>query len=937
MKRKKKQASGKITIPPAHDWRTTDADEINRRRLRAQNERFVIRNTEAHEPVFSRFRVQSGAGMTYSVEIRDVAARQFACECVDFAANGLGTCKHVEAVLLHLQARLKAEFKAAVERGPGRAHLVPDPAQATLRLTGNLPAAPRWLRRCFDADGSLLPDHAPEELLERLREEEPPSLCVSQAVAPWLEARHRAAERRTLRREYEQKVQSGEWPAHETLSPLFPYQREGMLHLAFTERALLADEMGLGKTIQAIAACALLRRLGKARRVLVITPASLKSEWEEQIQRFTTLDYQLVYGKRFSRLACYREDAPFFTVANFEQMVRDALDVNERLQPDVIVLDEAQRIKNWNTKTSQAVKRLRSRYAFVLTGTPIENRIDELHSLMNFLDPTVLGTLFRFNRDFYQLDERGKPEGYRNLDVLHERIRPYLLRRRKADVETELPGRTDRNYFVPLNPRQRDAYGEHEQQVSRLMHAARRRALTQQEQDKLMRELAMMRMICDTNFILNPEDRSCPKLAELEKVLEECRDNPQVKVLIFSEWEKMLTLAREVCERLELGSAWHTGSVPQQRRRGEINRFKNDPDCRVFLSTDAGATGLNLQSASIVINCDLPWNPAKLEQRIARAWRKHQTRAVTVVNLISENTIEHRMLATLADKKALAGGVLDREGDLKELKLRGGRQAMLERLEQILSPAAPPKPPADAPPPTAGPLPADRPRGFAEEAARVINGALVRCEERYPLEGAHSVLVVVVEREAAQWRERLTPLHEEYFDGGDPLSPVHLEVFDRATHEAIDRLIATGLLAPASRGVRPLFPAPEEPAAPPALSDAERARIAALRDQAARKLKAVRVLGEAGLLEEARPALLDAILLHSRALAAAHRLPEPEDVAAALLPPLARYFDGMLPALRSFVAEDGGDWRPAAEALLQDSKNAQERQERTALPHGHFI
>ncbi len=495
-------------------------------------------------------------------------------------------------------------------------------------------------------------EHSPEEFLAWLSAQTAKDgtsvIQASQEVAPWLEARRRAEESVTMRREYEQMVHRGEWPPHETLSPLFPYQREGMLHLAFTERALLADEMGLGKTIQAIAACALLHRLGKARHVLVVTPASLKSEWEEQIQRFTNLDYQLVFGARAGRLDRYRESAPFFTITNFEQMVRDALDVNERLKPDIVVLDEAQRIKNWNTKTAQAIKRLQSRYAFVLTGTPIENRIDEMYSLMSFLNPSVLGTLFRFNRDFYQLDDRGKPAGYRNLDVLHERIRPYLLRRRKAEVETELPARTDRNYFVPLSPQQVDSYSSHEAQVARLVFTAKRRPLTQQEQDKLLRELAMMRMICDTNFILDENDRACPKLAELERVLEECRDNPEVKIIVFSEWEKMLILVRETCEGLGLGCAWHTGSVPQQKRRGEINRFKTDPGCRVFLSTDAGATGLNLQSASIVINCDLPWNPAKLEQRIARAWRKNQTRPVTVVNLISEKTIEHRMLGTLA-------------------------------------------------------------------------------------------------------------------------------------------------------------------------------------------------------------------------------------------------------------------------------------------------
>src|SRR5208282_2434094 len=116
----------------------------------------------------------------------------------------------------------------------------------------------------------------------------------------------------------ELKARSGEWPAHETKMPLFPSQREGMLHLAFTERALLADEMGLGKTIQAIAACALLQRMGQARHVLVVTPASLKSQWEEQIQRFTALPYQLLFGGRARRLAVYAS-APFFTIVNYEQ------------------------------------------------------------------------------------------------------------------------------------------------------------------------------------------------------------------------------------------------------------------------------------------------------------------------------------------------------------------------------------------------------------------------------------------------------------------------------------------------------------------------------------------------------------------------------------------------------------------------------------------
>src|SRR5208283_484832 len=296
--------------------------------------------------------------------------------------------------------------------------------------------------------------------LKQIGADAAPGLRLSQELGPWLEGRRRVSERKQLRRDYELKVQSGEWPAHETKVPLFPYQREGMLHLAFAERALLADEMGLGKTIQAISACALLHRLDKATRVLVVTPASLKTEWEEQIQRFTPLPYQLVFGGRTARLAAYAS-APFFTIVNYEQMLADALDVNARLKPDVVVLDEAQRIKNWSAKTTQAVKRLRSRYAFILTGTPIENRLDELYSLMDFLDPSLLGPLFRFNREYYEMDDRGRPAAYRNMAKLHQRIHPLMLRRRKAEVETELPERSDRNYFVPLSPEQRTEYAEH--------------------------------------------------------------------------------------------------------------------------------------------------------------------------------------------------------------------------------------------------------------------------------------------------------------------------------------------------------------------------------------------------------------------------------------------------------------------------------------------
>ena len=915
------KSSEKLKLPPAHDWRTTDTDEINKRRQRAREEVFTIMNSDRRHPIFSNFHVKSASGLTYSVEIRGLNTHESVCDCVDFRTNGLGFCKHVEAVTLYLRARHKQLFKSAQATGSNRIEIAVDPAADTVCVMDSQEQLPRSVNKWFDSQGRLLnadvSAEAALDVLRQLRDTNVPQIRLSQEIEPWLENRRRASERRQLRHEYEVKVQKGEWPAHETTVPLFPYQREGMLHLAFTERALLADEMGLGKTIQAIAACALLRRLGKAHRVLVVTPASLKTEWEEQIRKFTTLDLQLVFGGKIRRLKCYNTGAatPFFTIVNYEQMVADALDVNARLAPDVVILDEAQRIKNWSTKTAQAVKRLHSRYAFVLTGTPIENRIDELHSLMDFLNPAVLGPLFRFNRDFYELDERGRPVGCRNLDVLHDRIKPFMLRRRKAEVETELPERTDRNHFVQLGELQKQNYAAHEQQVLKLVNAALRRPLTQQEQDKLQRELAMMRMICDTNYILDSDDRTCPKLAELEKLLDDCEEN-DAKVIIFSEWERMLELVRDLCDRRNVGRAWHTGSVPQQRRRAEINAFKDDPKCRVFLSTDSGATGLNLQIASVVINCDLPWNPAKLEQRIARAWRKHQTKPVTVINLVSENTIEHRMLQTLALKQSVAASVLDKPGEVKEIKLRSGRQAMVERLQQLV---APPHIAAGSRPPDLKPaLPADRALAFVQLAAGRINGAFVRCEETFPQSGPHSVLVVVVDRDAANWREKLNSLHSDLFGPGkaDPLAPVQLEVIDRASDETIQRLIAAGLICKTARAARQLFPG-EDNAGSAALSAEEKARAKVHRERATHKLKLARVLGEGGFGEEARPALLEAIHTFASAIAVEHRLPEPPELKDALQPPLARCWAEDLPVLKLFAQEPKSDWRQVAECLAR--------------------
>ena len=699
--RKKTRAKTVLDRPPAPlGWDTSDSDEIEMRRWRGRTEILTVAALEPEHGLFGTFRTTSASGGGYAVEIRDLGGFTNSCGCIDHRINGLGTCKHVEGAVEALRRRGVRAFKAAQTLGSQRIEVFLDrrgtsPAPVVVEpkpVRPELALARDWLRPFRGSDGQLRSD--PDDiagLLAAWRDAAPEvraHLRVSEGFGPWLE-RERRARRRVLDREaFEAEVAAGRATLDILKHRLLPYQQAGVLHLAFGERALLADDMGLGKTIQAIGACELVARRKGIERVLVVCPASLKGEWEEQIARFSDRPTKLVFGPRAQRLAAYGSPA-FFNVVNYEQVLSDAADINAILKPDVVVLDEAQRIKNWQIKTARQVKALRAPHAFVLTGTPIENRIDELYSIIGYLDPEALGSLFRFNRDFYDLDERGRPIGYKNLGELKARVAPLMLRRRKSEVEKDLPGRTVKTFFVPMSDEQKLRYEDYGQQAAMIAARARTRPLTKKEFDRLQMCLAFMRMICDTPAILDPTCRISPKIEELETILGDLLQDRERKIIIFSEWERMLALVKELAAEMGVEAAWHTGSLPQDRRRAEIARFKRDPGCRLFLSTDSGSVGLNLQVASAVINIDLPWNPAKLEQRIARAWRKNQMRSVTVVNLVTQDSIEHNMLHLIGSKQALADGIIDGIGDLSSMALPSGRGAFLARMDAVIGAARP--------------------------------------------------------------------------------------------------------------------------------------------------------------------------------------------------------------------------------------------------------
>ena len=840
--------------PEIQGWQTSDRDELALRQWRGRTDIVSVTPLDAPSDLFGRYRAVSATGGSYEVEIRDLDERINGCGCIDLRVNGLGTCKHIEGVLAALAHGKARTFKAAGKTGSPYVEIFLDRregARPVLKQPGSETAqsnvALAWLHEQFGGPDLPVEPQGIRELIDAFALAPAPvrqGLRLSAGFAAWLEREARLARRVAQRRAFEEDLAAGKANFDVVKAKLLPYQEIGAMHLAFGERALLADDMGLGKTIQAIAAVEIAASQRPIERVLIVCPASLKGEWEEQIARFSGRSTRLVFGPRAQRLEAYG-DPSFFTVVNYEQVIPDVEDINTRLKPDIVILDEAQRIKNWQTKTARQVKALRSPYAFVLTGTPIENRIDELYSILQFLDPEILGPLFRFNRNFYELDERGRPIGFRNLSKLNQIVAPVMLRRRKAEVEKELPGRTIRTFLVPMAEEQLLRYEDYAAPARQLIARSQRRPLTKQEFDRLQQLLACMRMICDTPAILDPTCRISPKLEELEPILEELLADPTRKVIIFSEWERMLSLVRELAGEMRVEAAWHTGSLPQQQRRAEIVRFKQDPACRLFLSTDSGSTGLNLQMASAVINLDLPWNPAKLEQRIARAWRKNQMRSVDVINLVAENTIEHNIQHLLSAKQALADGVLDRMGDLDTLKLPSGRAAMIARLEGLM--AEPPKPAALLLPPE---------QQFVADLAGRHGDRLVRVDERRDGDGRIRLLVVL-DGDAATIAREATRLEAEL--------PFTADFIDTATDAAMRRLAAAGVV---QFGVEAkVLHAQKRETEPPRSPRRDGQRIETLMAQARRANRMANLLIAGGFAEEAPIGLGKAITRAGAALA----------------------------------------------------------------------
>jgi SNF2 family DNA or RNA helicase len=467
---------------------------------------------------------------------------------------------------------------------------------------------------------------------------------------------------------------------------LFPYQKQGIEFALFRKAAIIADEMGLGKTIQAIGTALLKKQVFGFKKVLVVCPASLKGQWKMEIEKFCDEKALIVQGFPNERALQYQDADHLFFIVNYETILRDGLAIN-KAGIDFLILDEAQRAKNYETKTASSIKRLKSKHTLVITGTPIENRLIDIFSILSIIDPYFFGPLWEFSYQhcLFDPDRKDKINGYDHLQHLNKKLEQILIRREKRKVIEQLPNVIQTNIPINLSPLQAEYHAGYAKGIAQII---RKKFLTPYDLQHLQLLLANMRMVCDSTYLIDEETNESPKLDELKYILLEKMDlqNTDRKIIIFSEWVKVHKLIGRMLRDNNIGFVELNGSIPVKLRGDIIRKFETNPNCKIFLSTEAGGTGLNLQVADTLINFELPWNPAKKNQRIGRIDRIGQKSSkLTILNFITRNSIEQQIASGLLVKQSLFDGVLDSSSPTNYVDFSSkGRSQFIQQLEEFI-------------------------------------------------------------------------------------------------------------------------------------------------------------------------------------------------------------------------------------------------------------
>ena len=591
----------------------------------------------------------------YKVVYRGANSEWNYCSCMDFKTSRLGTCKHIEAVKKWFGGKRGVHVHRELPPYTSVYLSYRDERCVKIRIGSDNKEAYEQLAKDYFDKNHVLKKSAYARIgsfLKQARQISDTFRCYKDAIDFIIDIREKAKRMQIVKTYDDEKLNNL------LKVNLYPYQKEGIRFAAKAGKAIIADEMGLGKTIQAIGTAELLRKEGLIGSVLILCPTSLKYQWRSEIKKFTDAEVFVIEGSHLKRKEAYNRPEPY-KIISYNSAAND-IKILGCLQTDMLIMDEVQRLKNWNTQISRAARKIESDYSVILSGTPLENKLDELYSIVEFVDNFRLAPYYLFKDKHIITDETGKVLGYKDLNDIGKKLGDILIRRRKKDVKLQMPERSDKNLFIPMTNEQMEMHQEWQNQVRLLVLKWRRmHFLSDKDRKRLLLFLSQMRMVCDSSYILDQKTRYDTKVDECVNIISDIISEEGEKVVVFSQWERMTRLIAKELEKKEIGFEYLHGGVPSEKRKNLVDNFMNEPSSRVFLSTDAGSTGLNLQSAATIINIDLPWNPAVLEQRIGRIYRLGQQNNIQVINLVTPYSIEEEMLGKLRFKTSMFEGVLD--------------------------------------------------------------------------------------------------------------------------------------------------------------------------------------------------------------------------------------------------------------------------------------
>lgn len=720
---------------------------MDERRVKAENAKYYIKWASN---IYGDHILTNENGIKYKVFLRDFENETGYSDSMDSRLNKLGTTKHIMFAFKELKNNHSLYNR--MDKTYPFIEIYCDPQndyKITWHYPHTMPVNEQLLISRYFKNARFIEDNKSISFLGFLNEAAAfPLIRIRPEVQEKIEAAYEEEMLEKLSKEYR--------PDYSLINAeLFPYQKEGVEFALFRKTAIIADEMGLGKTLQAIVTAIQKKEVFGFRKTLVVCPASLKEQWKKEIEKFTSEKALVIEGLPEEREMQYKDEDHFFYIINYETILRDRMSLN-RSGFDFLILDEAQRIKNYETKTASSVSKLLVKHVLVITGTPIENRLIDIFSLVSAINPWFFGPLWEFSYQHCLFDpvKQNKINGYYDLQKLNKRLDKILIRREKRKVLEQLPNVQQFNVPVSISPLQADYHASYARGIASIIS---KKFMTPYDLQKLQLLLASMRMVCDSTYLIDEETNESPKLEELRYMLLEKLDvvNSDRKIIIFSEWLKVHKLIGQLLRENNIGFAELNGTVPVKQRGELIQRFETNPQIKIFLSTEAGGSGLNLQVADTLINFELPWNPAKKNQRIGRIDRLGQkSNKLTIFNFITKNSIEEQIATGLLIKQNLFDGVLDSSSTTNFVDFSTkGRSQFIQQLEAFIAQAE------NQPLPVLEPIPVfEVPESGKREKSIAQQGVLDLFEE--PEETPATAEVPTISRTSAQSPEKAEKTQE---------------------------------------------------------------------------------------------------------------------------------------------------------------------------------